>query len=308
LTVPVQAAKLAYSREEVCRLLGVSERQLRSWEKQNFFTSTKSFDFSDLLALRTLAGLRASKIPPAKIKSALLAIRTRFGNGGNPLTEFKIYSTGRRIAVQFAGQKMEPLTGQLLLDFDETEINKLLAFPGKPPQESTVASKHFRKEAEQWFEKGLQLEHAGASYEEVIAAYQKACDLDPGSAGALVNLGTVYFNMQSWREAERYYRQAVQVDPSYPLAHYNLANLYDERGDRKKALTHYEMALKLHPTYSDAHYNIALVYQSLGLPLKAVHHWKMYLKLDPRSSWAEIARRELSKLRDTTILRGNRDV
>jgi tetratricopeptide (TPR) repeat protein len=94
------------------------------------------------------------------------------------------------------------------------------------------------------------------------------------------------------------------VDPEYALAHFNLGNLFDERGDRQAALSHYQAALRIHPSYADAHYNVALLYQSTGQPLKAVRHWKFYLKLDPNSSWSTIARRELAKIKDSTIVRG----
>ena len=300
--MPAPATKQAYSREEVCRLLGVSARQLKSWERQNLVSSTGSFNFSDILALRTLIGLRASKIPAAQIREALHALRTRLKDIHNPLTELKIYSQGRKIRVQFAGQKMESMSGQLLLDFGEAEINKLLSFPGQAEQ--GAGGKHrSRREAEHWFEKGLELEQSGAPLDDVIEAYHKASEIDPGSAGALVNLGTVYFNMRDWRQAESHYRKALEVDPEYALAHFNLGNLYDERGDRTKALHHYLAAIHIHANYADAHYNVALLYQSSGQPLKAVRHWKLYLKLDPSSSWAAIARRELGKLKEA-IVRG----
>jgi tetratricopeptide (TPR) repeat protein len=63
-------------------------------------------------------------------------------------------------------------------------------------------------------------------------------------------------------------------------------------------------AIRFQSNYADAHYNVALLYQSTGQPLKAMGHWKLYLKLDPNSSWAAIARRELAKLKDSTIVRG----
>ena len=129
-TVPASATKQAYSRAEVCRKFGVSAQQLRAWERQNLISSTGSFSFSDILALRTLIALRASKIPAAQIRQALHALRTKLKEYSIPLTEVKIYSQGRKIQVQFAGQKMEPISGQLLLDFDRAEINKLTAFPG----------------------------------------------------------------------------------------------------------------------------------------------------------------------------------
>lgn len=303
--MPAHATKQAYSREEVRRLLDVSERQLQSWEKQKFVSASGSFTFSDMLALRTLMGLRQNKIPATQIRKALDALRARLRDVHDPLTELKIYSRGKKIQVQFAGQKMEPISGQLLLDFDEAEISKLLAFPGQTARENPAARKHkSRLEAEQWFEKGLDLEQTGAPMEEIIEAYRKASEIDPTSAGALVNLGTVYFNARNWREAESQYRKALEVDPRYALAYFNLGNLYDEKGDRAEALAHYLSAIRFQSNYADAHYNVALLYQSTGQPLKAMGHWKLYLKLDPNSSWAVIARRELGKLKDSTIVRG----
>jgi tetratricopeptide (TPR) repeat protein len=303
--VPASATQQAYSRDDVRRQLGVSKRQLESWEKQNLVPSAASFSFSDILALRTLVGLRKSNVSAVQIRKAVHAVRKHFREFDNPLTEVKIYSQGKKIQVQFAGnKKMEAISGQLILNFDQAEISKLLSFPGHAEESEGARKIKSRREAEHWFEKGLDLEQAGAAVEEVIAAYQKAADIDPTSAGALVNLGTVYFNARDWRQAGQFYSKAVEVDPEYALAHFNLGNLYDERGDRTAALKHYLAAIAIHPRYADAHYNIALLYQSLGQPLKAVRHWKAYLTMDASSAWAAIARRELAKIKDAAILRG----
>ena len=40
--------------------------------------------------------------------------------------------------------------------------------------------------------------------------------------------------------------------------------------------------------------------------MKAVRHWTTYLKLDPASHWANIARRELAKFRETAVVHGSR--
>jgi tetratricopeptide (TPR) repeat protein len=305
--VPAPATQQAYSREDVRRQLGVSKRQLESWEKQNLLSAGGSFSFSDILALRTLVGLRKSNVSAVQIRRAVHAVRKHFREFENPLTEVKIYSQGRKIEVQFAGnKKMEAISGQLILNFDQAEINKLLSFPAQAEESEAARKMKARREAEHWFEKGLDLEQTGAPVEEVIAAYQKAAEIDPTSAGALVNLGTLYFNARDWRQAEQYYRKAVEVDPEYALAHFNLGNLYDERGDRAGALKHYVEAIRIHPRYADAHYNIALLYQAMGQPLKAVRHWKAYLTLDQSSAWAAIARRELAKIKEAAILRGPR--
>ncbi|HZU24818.1 MAG TPA: tetratricopeptide repeat protein [Bryobacteraceae bacterium] len=298
----------AYTREEVRRLLDLTERQLKSWERQSFIPVLETFTFSDLLALKTLIALRKANIAAIRIRRALQSLREKLREIENPLTELKLYSDGGRIQVQFGGHHMEPITGQLLLNFDQAELARLLSFPEKKAQQENTPAKAVsrRVEAERWFEKGLELEQTGAPLEDVIKAYQQALVIDPSSAGALVNLGTVYFNARAWREAERYYNEALKVDPDYSLAHFNLGNLCDETGDRTGALEHYQAALRANASYADAHYNIALLYQSIGQPLNAVRHWKAYLKLDPGSSWAAIARRELAKLRDSTVVSGAR--
>ena len=74
------------------------------------------------------------------------------------------------------------------------------------------------------------------------------------------------------------------------------------------ALEHYREALRIHPNYADAHYNMALLYQSRRDVMGALRHWRAYLKLDPTSTWAQIARRELSKLEAATVVHGTRDI
>ena len=281
-------------------MLGISDRQLRKWEEHDFVRSTDYFIFSDLIALRTLIKLRADKVPPNRIKLALGALREKLAHVRDPLRELKIFSEGRRIRVEVAGQHMEPVSGQLLFDFDQRELKRLLAFP----QESEKSKERARKEsAEVWFQKGLELEQIGAPVEQAIAAYETAAKLDPSSAGALVNLGTIYFNARQWAKAEAFYTRALEVDPKYALAHFNIGNLYDERGKLKLAMKHYQMAVKLNPQYADAHYNLALLHQGSGQVMEAVRHWKIYLKLDPGSQWGAIARRELEKLRQSVVKR-----
>jgi tetratricopeptide (TPR) repeat protein len=296
--------KQVYTRREAERVLGITERQLRGWEKQELVPKLDQYAFSDLIALRSLQRLRASRVPPERIRRAVRALRQKLGGVADPLKELKIVCEGRKVAVLLDGQKMEADSGQLLLNFDRAELNSLLAFPGEaaPKERSEAVAR--QREAEEWFEKGLELEQTGAPLDEIVDAYKKALELDPRSAGALVNLGTIHYHLRQWQDAERCYREALQVDPSYALAHFNLGNLFDETGQRGRALLHYQSALEISPEYADAHYNAALVYQSQGDLMRAVRHWKAYLKLDPNSSWAAIARRELDKLTRATVVNG----
>lgn len=295
----------AYTRKEVCRLLKVENRQLRSWERQQLIPELANYRFSDLLILKRIIGLRSKNAHPKAIKQALHAIRERLKD--HPPEDLQVYKDGARVQVKIGKHKMDPLSGQFLFDFDEEEIHKLLQLPASQKSGGAIAEKLRNKlEADQWFERGLDLEQTGAPFDQIIEAYRKASELDPQSAGALVNLGTVFFNGHAWADAEAQYKKALTIDPHYALAHFNLGNLYDEQDDTASALHHYNEALKLHPTYADAHYNIALLYQGSRDILNAMRHWRAYLKLDSTSPWAQIAKRELAKLAAMTVVEGSR--
>lgn len=297
----------SYTRKEVCRLLKIEGRQLRTWERQRLIPEIPEYRFADLLALKTIMRLRAEHARPREIRCALDGLRNHLKQAAAPPSDVRVYKDGPRVRVQIGKHKMEPASGQLLFDFTEQEIDKLLQLPRYEKAGKVAERLQQRLEADRWFERGLELEQRGAAHEEVIEAYQMAAKLDPSSSGALVNLGTAFFNGHAWAAAEEQYKKALELNPNYALAHFNLGNLYDERGDSDSALRHYEQALRLYPAYADAHYNLALLNQGMRNILGAVRHWRAYLKLDGGSTWAVIARRELDKLEAQTVVHGKRE-
>jgi tetratricopeptide (TPR) repeat protein len=297
--VAVETPQQPYSREDVRRMLRVTEQQLRNWGRQGLIDSdAPSFSFHDLLALKTLLKLREQRIPPRIIGRALESLKRKLAGVEHPLSELKIISDSGKIAVQIDGQKMDAISGQMLLNFDEADLQKLASFPIRPA-EPVIRE----REAEAHFQHGLQLEETGAPADEVIAAYKKAIAANPHAAGALVNLGTLYYRMRKFADAESHYQRAIEADPKYPLAHFNLGNLFDEMGDLDHARKHYEQALAVNPGYLDAHFNLALLCERSGQALQAVGHWKAYLKLDGGSSWAAVARRQLDRLKASSLVR-----
>lgn len=287
-----------WRREDVRRIADISERQLKSWEKQGLVEPQEQFGFSDLLALKTLKKLRELRITPKQIQRALTSLKSRLEDVHQPLSQLRITAEGRKITVHVAGNMMEPITGQLLLDFDAKEIEKLRSFP---VQAASAEEQNDAKErlAEHWFQRGLALEETGAPVEEAEAAYRKAIDANPNASGALVNLGTIAFRMRRMKEAAEFYRRATEADPQYPLAHFNLANLYDEQENFEPARKHYLEAIRLSPRYADAYFNLALLCERNNDVLQAIGYWQAYLKLDSTSSWASAARKQLERLKRT---------
>ncbi len=278
----------SYSREAIRRILQVSERQLAAWQKQGLVPPEGPYTFSDLIALKTIQKLRESHIPLQRIQRSLTALKQKLNEVEHPLSELKISSDGHRVVVNYHGARMEPVSGQLLFNFETKQLQVKALKQKANPQKR-------RMEAEEWFMKGLKLEEQAETLPEAIEAYVKAIELNPEAAGAYINLGTIYYNMHRLAEAEKCYRAAIQIDSEYALALFNLGNVYDEQGNLKEARKHYEDAVRVAPNYADAHYNLALVYDKLGMRSKAMPHWRVYLKLDPSSPWAAYARQQLSR-------------
>jgi DNA-binding transcriptional MerR regulator len=285
-----------YGREDVRRIADVTERQLRTWEKQGLVEPQETFGFSDLLALKTLKKLRELRITPKQIQSAISSLKSRLEGIDRPLSQLRITADGRRITVHVAGDMMEPISGQLLLNFDAKEIERLRSFPVSTVS-TTTADEAKERIAEHWFQRGLALEETGAPAEDAVVAYRKAIESNPHASGALVNLGTIAFKMRRMKEAADYYERAMQADPAYPLAHFNLGNLNDELGNLETARKHYLEAVRLNPRYADAFFNLALLCERNNELLQAIGYWNTYLKLDSSSSWAGTARKQLERLK-----------
>ena len=149
--------------------------------------------------------------------------------------------------------------------------------------------------SERFFTAALRQEGLPGGLPKAIRGYRRAIELNPQALGALLNLGTLYYNQRLLPEAEQCYRAALQVNPRSSLAHFNMGNLADESGQPLKAIEHYEQAIALDAKYPDPRYNLALVYEKLGRHGQAWKNWRGYLKLDPDSKWAELARNRLAQ-------------
>ena len=281
-----------FARADVRRILKITENRLRSWERLGLYECPEKFGFADLIALKTLQKLREKRIPYARIKASLSSLTEKLAGIERPLWELKIISDGRKVAVELPGGKMEALTGQMLFNFDAASLRRVTELEkdaGKLASEKLI-------EAEQWFQRGLDLEEAGESPTQVTEAYRRALELNPKAAGAWVNIGTIYYRQGMVEEAESCYRRALKIWPKYALAHFNLGNVCEELDKLPDAIEHYAEALRQEPNYADAHYNLALLYERVGEPMPAAKQWRAYLVIDSTSPWAGIARQQLHRL------------
>lgn len=314
-----------FGREQVCRILRLDERQLAAWERQGLLQPSRIpqddphppaeqaaangpghaagqtcsdcyYTFSDIVTLKTLIKLRQSGVPPARIRLAHTALRQMLAEVEKPWSELQIKGSGKNVIVQFQGARLEPVTGQFLLEYAPAanEGDRIRPFK-RVGRRKNYTSEEKKAVAERFFLAGLRYEETGGPSDKAIRAYQKAIEINPDAVGAYINLGTIYYNLGQLEAAESCYQSALSIDPGYGLVHFNLGNVADEKNDWQTARQFYEEAIRRDPAYPDPHYNLALVYEKLGFHGKARQQWLRYLKHDRQSQWASYARLQLEK-------------
>jgi tetratricopeptide (TPR) repeat protein len=284
-----------YSRQDVLRILQISSRQLRGWERAALIPVLESYGFPELTQLRTLRTLLGLRISPASIRNSVQAMKAVSGIS-NPLLESAVVRTGTRLAFRHSGTMVDPIRRQLLFDFELTDRPRTLAVSLLPPARiSGAPGRDSDRELQSLFLQAVQSEEQGRK-QPAMALYNKILALDPAYTAALINLGTLHYHQKQYARAEELYRRATQADSSYVLAHFDLGNVLDELQRPDESISAYLRAITLAPAYADAHYNLALAYERKGERRRALTHWQIYVRLDKSGPWADHARGQIRKL------------
>jgi tetratricopeptide (TPR) repeat protein len=283
-----------FTRGEVAKLLGVSPARLRSLDRAEIVSPSgqrgaqRAYTFQDLIALRATRELLAHRVRLRDVAHAIGALRQVLPRVTRPLQELRIVGDGRRVIVRAEEGSFEPLTGQMVLDFQVQALSDDVVRVLRPD-----ASPARARTAYETYVQASTLDENPATYDEAEALYKRAVQLDPSLAIAYTNLGNIRFRRDDVVGAEALYRRAIEVDPQQPEAHYNLGYVMLERGEAREATGYFEQALQGDPRFADAHFNLAMAWERLGERSRARQHWKKYLELEPTGTWADVAREHL---------------
>ena len=99
-------------------------------------------------------------------------------------------------------------------------------------------------EAEKHYNRGLDLRD-DERWEEAIAEYSKAINLDPNYAKAYNNRGSAYSYLGDLRHAIVDYDKAIALDPEKPQPYANRGLAYSALGDPDQAIADLQRALSL---------------------------------------------------------------
>lgn len=108
-------------------------------------------------------------------------------------------------------------------------------------------------------------EQLGSQFDEAVANYQRALELQPTNELALLGLGKLYLAVENPEEALNYFHQAVEAHPSSSLSLGYLANTYLELNSPNEAIEASERILIYEPDNLLAHLNISKAHQQMKL-------------------------------------------
>jgi tetratricopeptide (TPR) repeat protein len=294
LSVGASGLDNRYTRSEVERMIGVTRGELDYWTRLRLVLprarwGERFFSFSDLIAIQTIKGLAARKVPANRIRRAISALETELGSARSPLSMLRISTNGKQLVVHLPkaeARPYEPLTGQFVLNFEIAELAKKV---------HAMAS----RSAEEWFELGMECDSESQTLDQAAQAYRKAVEAAPEWVEAHVNLGTTFYLLGRMEEAREEFEMASELEPDNALAEFNLGCVLEQLGHVEESIKHLQRAIELAPGMADAHLNLALAFENGGDAHNVVRHLSLYLRYDPNGPWAEFARSRISKYKNS---------
>ncbi|WP_422926828.1 tetratricopeptide repeat protein [Singulisphaera sp. PoT] len=101
-------------------------------------------------------------------------------------------------------------------------------------------------------------------YDQAMANYREALELDPNSPDANNLLGAALDALGKPDEAFAYYRKAVKLEPIYPDARNNLGSALAREGNLREAVAQFSEAVRQRPEFPLAQKNLGLALSRLG--------------------------------------------
>jgi DNA-binding transcriptional MerR regulator len=283
-----------FSVSEISRLLDITAARLRTLDRSGVVSPTarrrgrRAYTFSDLIALRTAQSLLQKRVRLRDVTRAVAALRRSLPKVTRPLQELRIVSDGERVVVRSQDGAFEPLTGQMLLDFEVKTLRDDVVRVLRPS-----AGRERARTAYELYLRASQLDEEPLTMDDAERLYREAISLDPWLAIAYTNLGNIRFRRQDGVHAEELYKKALEIDARQPEAQYNLGYVMLERGEPDGSIPLFLGAIESDPKFSDAYFNLAMAYEQIGESQKARPYWKSYIMLEPSGTWTEIAKRHL---------------
>jgi tetratricopeptide (TPR) repeat protein len=115
---------------------------------------------------------------------------------------------------------------------------------------------------------GLLRANAG-KYDEAVAEYSRAIELEPANGDGYRRLGQAYDSSNRLDQALTAFRKAVELEPNDFRQYVALGTYYVHRGDPAEATRQFEKGVQLAPDEPDAHYALGTAYSQVSRYVEA---------------------------------------
>jgi excisionase family DNA binding protein len=270
-----------YTTREVAELLGLTPRQVRSFARSGLLEAPRGpgheyrLPFQDLVLLRAARALLDAGIPMRRVRRSLEQLRDQLPRG-RTLSQVRITAEGDRVVVRDDDARWQPDSGQLVMDFEVSELAARVA-PLAVGATEALQGEAPPLTADEWYELALELE--AVAPDEARKGYERALELDPSHVDAHVNLGRLLHEEGRAGDAEAEYRRALALNAAYATAAFNLGTALEDLGRQAEAIQAYHQALASDAGLADAHFNLSRLYEQAGDRLAALRHLRSYKQL-----------------------------
>ncbi|MBI4482071.1 MAG: tetratricopeptide repeat protein [Acidobacteria bacterium] len=186
---------------------------------------------------------------------------------------------------------IEPRTGdENVFDFTLRKGGGVLASELSPEQleelKKQVAEAEKQQQAvgqlKQLMEAGMALSGQG-KYDEAVAEFKKALELDAQQAYVWANLADTYAKAQRYPEALEAFNKAIELQPNEAAFHQNLGSVYARMGKQAEAEAAFKKAAEMNPGGAAQNwYNMGATYVNAGKTQEAVAAFQKAIELDPK--------------------------
>jgi tetratricopeptide (TPR) repeat protein len=132
----------------------------------------------------------------------------------------------------------------------------------------------------EWRDKGLDYKDAG-DYEEAIACYDRATEIDPLYKEAWNSKGIALRHLGEYYRGIECYDKAIEIDPLYEKAWNNKGIALRHLGEYYRAIECYDKAIEIDPLYEKAWNNKGVSFEHLGKYDDAIECYDRAIEIDP---------------------------
>jgi len=127
---------------------------------------------------------------------------------------------------------------------------------------------------------------AQGRFDEAIANFYSAIQINPNYDKALNNLGIALAAQGRFEEAIKNFRQAIQINPNSAAALDNLGNALAAKGRLEEAIENYRQAIQVNPNRPETFFHLGMTLGQSGRPREAAAQYREALRLNPNLAGA----------------------